>query len=184
MFRLLLFCFLFSITASFAQERSLDSLFAYKSFHVIQPKDNLYRIAKNHEVSLQQLKEINKLNQNLIHPGDTLFFEYQFPAILPQLSVISEEDEEFPLTKKDPEVMEEEPAIVEEIPHDQNLNSSLSSTGFLNENMLVMVCVLILAAFLLLFIIIISKKHKREEELTPMEKRMIMEQMNGNQPNP
>lgn len=183
MFRLLLFCFLFSTTASFAQEeRSLDSIFADKKFHVIQPRDNLYRIAKNHEIPLQELREFNNLNHDLIHPGDTLFFAHQYPATLPHLPLAKEVEEGLPfLTEEFDE--KENPTMEVKIPHDQNLISSLSSTGFLNENMLVMVCVLILASFFLLFIIIISKKHKREEELTPLETKILMEQMNANQAN-
>ena len=43
-----------------------------ESVYIVQSGDNLYRIALNHQVDLGLFKEINKKEDNLIHPGDVL----------------------------------------------------------------------------------------------------------------
>lgn len=41
-------------------------------FYLVEKGDTLYRIAKNHQVSLEVLRKINQLETNLIHPQDIL----------------------------------------------------------------------------------------------------------------
>lgn len=59
---LLLFLFISSV-ASFAN--------APKKY-IVNPGDNLYRIALNHHVSLESLKSWNQLTSDVIYPGDVL----------------------------------------------------------------------------------------------------------------
>ena len=47
------------------------------SFHIIEPGETLYKISKDHNVSIQQLRDLNNLQNDNIKLGDTLFFSKQ-----------------------------------------------------------------------------------------------------------
>lgn len=55
-------------TAEVSEETSSSSATTY----IVQPGDGLWRIAKNHGLTLDELKSINQLTSNIIQPGQVL----------------------------------------------------------------------------------------------------------------
>ena len=55
-------------TAEVSEETSSSSATTY----TVQPGDGLWRIAKNHGLTLDELKSVNQLTSNIIQPGQVL----------------------------------------------------------------------------------------------------------------
>ena len=58
--------------ATSSSEETATSSESTETTYTVQPGDGLWRIAKNHGLTLDELKSLNQLTSNIIHPGQVL----------------------------------------------------------------------------------------------------------------
>ncbi|MFC5603782.1 3D domain-containing protein [Sporosarcina koreensis] len=99
----------------------LDLLKKEPVTYMVEEGDNLYRIALNHGMTLQELKLLNNLVNDIIHPGDVLTISGEDPG---SKVVMAKTVKVASLTKEDiPESVPKEPAF------NLSVSSPPSSTG-------------------------------------------------------
>ena len=61
-----------------------------QSTYIVKPGEGLYRIALNHGMSMEELKRLNGLTSNLIHPGQVLLVESESNVVQPSQPIPAE----------------------------------------------------------------------------------------------
>lgn len=54
-----------------------------RATYTVQPGDSLWSISREHGVTVDELREWNSIDGDLIHPGDVLFVEEEMPELVP-----------------------------------------------------------------------------------------------------